>query len=145
MTSPERLNLVAPCGIDCGICELFTCRDDVRLFSALTARGIPEEKLPCDGCRSNAGNCPVIKEECETYKCVMEKGVKFCFDCPEFPCVKLHPSSKRADVLPHNMKVFNLCTIKRDGVEAFVEKSSGIKKRYYAGIMEIGKGPQLEN
>jgi hypothetical protein len=41
------------------------------------------------------------------------------------------------------MKIYNLCTIKRDGVEAFVEKSSEIKKRYYAGIMEIGKGPQL--
>ena len=145
MMSPERLNLVAPCGIDCGICELYTCRADARLFSVLTARGIPVEKIPCDGCRPIAGRCPIIKEDCETYKCVMEKKVEFCFECSEFPCVKLHPSSKRAEVLPHNMKVFNLCTIKRDGVEAFVEKSSGIKKRYYAGIMEIGKGPQIED
>ena len=37
MMSAERLNLVAPCGIDCGICELYTCRADARLFSALTA------------------------------------------------------------------------------------------------------------
>ena len=145
MMSPERLNLVAPCGIDCGICELYTCRADARLFSALTARGIPVEKIPCDGCRPIEGKCPIIKEDCETFKCVMEKKVEFCFECSEFPCVKLHPSSKRAEVLPHNMKVFNLCTIKRDGVEAFVEKSSGIKKRYYAGIMEIGKGPQIED
>jgi Protein of unknown function (DUF3795) len=143
MMSAERLSLVAPCGIDCGICELYTCRDDARLFSALMARGIPMDKIPCDGCRSIEGNCPVIKEECETYKCVAEKKVEFCVECSEFPCTKLQPSSKRADVLPHNMKVYNLCTIKRDGVEGFVEKSSKIKKRYYAGIMEIGKGPQL--
>ncbi len=143
MTSAERLSLVAPCGIDCGICELYTCRADARLFSALTLRGIPMDKIPCDGCRPINGKCPIIKEECETYKCVAEKKMEFCSECSEFPCVKLHPSSKRADVLPHNMKTYNLCTIKRDGVEAFVEKSSEIKKRYYTGIMEIGKGPQL--
>jgi Protein of unknown function (DUF3795) len=143
MMSPERLNLVAPCGIDCGICELYTCRNDARLFSALMLRGIPMDKIPCDGCRSIGGNCPVIKGECETSKCVTEKKVEYCFECSEFPCAKLQPSSKKANVLPHNMKVYNLCTIKRDGVEAFVEKSSEIKKRYYAGIMEIGKGPQL--
>ena len=143
MTS-DRLSLVAPCGIDCGICELYTCRENARLFSALTARGIPQEKIPCDGCRAIGGNCPVIPEECETYHCVQEKKVEFCYECSDFPCEKLHPSSKRADVLPHNMKVYNLCTIKRVGVEDFVAKSSEFKKRYYAGIMEIGKGPQIE-
>ena len=140
----ERLNLVAPCGIDCGICELYTCRNDARLFSALILRGIPADKIPCDGCRSIDGNCPVIEGQCETHNCVEAKKVEYCFECSDFPCVKLHPSSKRADVLPHNMKVFNLCMMKRDGVEAFVENSSEFKKRYYAGIMEIGKGPQLE-
>lgn len=145
MLSTERIDLVAPCGIDCGICELYTSRNDARLFSALTLRGIPAEKLPCDGCRAIGGNCPVIKEKCETNDCVAEKKVEYCFDCSDFPCVKLHPSSKRADVLPHNMKVFNLCTMKRDGVESFVGQSSEFKKRYYAGIMEIGKGPQIDN
>jgi len=140
----ERLNLVAPCGIDCGNCELYTCRNDARLFSALILRGIPADKIPCDGCRSIDGNCPVIEGQCETHNCVEAKKVEYCFECSDFPCVKLHPSSKRADVLPHNMKVFNLCMMKRDGVEAFVENSSEFKRRYYAGIMEIGKGPQLE-
>lgn len=142
--SKERMDLVAPCGMDCGICELYTCRTNVRLFSALTLRGIPEEKIPCEGCRSVEGNCPVIPEKCETFKCVQEKKVEFCYECSDFPCEKLQPSSKRADVLPHNMKVFNLCTIRRDGVERFTEKSSEIKQRYYAGIIEIGKGPQLQ-
>jgi len=46
-------------------------------------------------------------------------------------------------VLPHNTKVFNLCTIKRAGVENFVKISSEIKEKYYKGKMEIGKGPQI--
>ncbi len=143
MTSMERIKLVAPCGIDCGICELYACRDNHELFNRLVERGMPKDKLPCDGCRPMYGECPVIGGTCETYKCFSERNIESCSDCPEFPCLKLHPAANRAEVLPHNMKVFNLCTIKRIGLEAFIEKSSEIKKRYYAGRMAIGKGPQL--
>ena len=140
----ERINLAAPCGIDCGVCELNMCKDNPQLIDVLVSMGIPREKIPCDGCRSIQGNCPVIKGTCETYKCVTEKNVEFCFECDEFPCVKLQPSADRANILPHNMKVFNLCTMKRVGVENFILQSSEIKKRYYAGKMDIGKGPQLK-
>jgi hypothetical protein len=55
----------------------------------------------------------------------------------------LHPCADRAGILPHYCKVFNLCTIKNIGLEGFIGKSPEIKKRYYTGKMEIGKGPQL--
>jgi hypothetical protein len=140
----ERLKLVAPCGIDCGICELNICENDPRLMDALISKGIPKDKIPCAGCRAIKGDCPVIKSKCETYKCAAEKNVEFCFKCGEFPCVKLQPSADRANILPHNMKVFNLCSIKRDGLDDFVLKSSGIKQRYYTGKMAIGSGPQVK-
>ena len=140
----ERLTLAAPCGIDCGVCELNMCKDDPKLIDVLVSMGISREIIPCDGCRSIQGNCPVIQSTCETFKCVIEKNVEFCFECDEFPCVKLQPSADRANILPHNMKVFNLCTMKRVGVENFILQSSEIKKRYYAGKMDIGKGPQLK-
>jgi Protein of unknown function (DUF3795) len=143
MATKERLHLVAPCGIDCGTCELHICGYNHELFNKLAERGIPKENLPCDGCRSAEGNCPVIGEVCETYKCASGKKVNFCYECDDFPCEKLHPAANRADVLPHNMKVFNLCTIKRVGLDAFVEESAQIKRRYYSGKMAIGKGPQL--
>lgn len=144
MSTVERLKLVAPCGIDCGICELHVCRDDSRLFDSLIEKGIPSDKIPCEGCRSVKGNSPVIGATCETYLCVLEKKKEFCYQCDEFPCDKLHPAVDRADVLPHNMKVFNLCTIKKIGIDAFTETSRHIKKRYYTGKMEIGGGPQLK-
>jgi hypothetical protein len=118
------------------------CKDNPQLLDVLVSKGIPKEKIPCNGCRSIQGDCPVIKDKCETYKCVTQKNVEFCFECDEFPCVKLQPSADRANILPHNMKVFNLCTIKREGVENFVLKSTEIKQRYYAGKMEVGNGPQ---
>ena len=143
MSSNERLSLVAPCGIDCGNCSLNMCKDDPAMIDRLVARGIPREKIPCAGCRNIAGDCPVISGNCETYACVVAKAVEFCHECGEFPCAKLCPSSQRADVLPHNVKVFNLCTIARIGVEGFVKVSADIERRYFKGKMEIGKGPQL--
>jgi len=144
MITEERKELVALCGIDCGICELNMCKDNSELLAYLASKGIPKDKLPCAGCRDIKGHCPVIGVPCATYTCATEKGVDFCYDCGDFPCTKLQPSADRADVLPHNTKVFNLCTIKRIGVEDFVKLSSGIKERYYKGKMEIGKGPQID-
>lgn len=143
MFKDERIALVAPCGIDCGTCELNLCKNNEQLFGYLVSKGIPREKLPCLGCRQIKGSCPVIGGQCASYACVTEKDVEFCFLCDNFPCSKLHPSADRADVLPHNLKVFNLCTIQRDGVEGFIEVSTDIKKRYYKGKMAIGKGPQI--
>lgn len=142
MSSNARLNLVAPCGIDCGICEPHACAEDPKLLEALVARGIPREKLPCPGCREVQGMCPVLPDRCATYTCVTGKGLSFCHECAEFPCTMLQPSADRANVLPHNLKVFNLCTIRRAGVEAFVAASPDIKRRYYQGKMAVGRGPQ---
>jgi hypothetical protein len=143
MTSNDRLQLVAPCGIDCGLCSLNQCKDDPEVLERLVARGIPREKLPCAGCRNIQGNCPVIGPTCETYTCVRRHEVHSCSECADFPCSKLCPSSDRADVLPHNMKVFNLCTIRRIGVEEFVKVSGDLERLYFKGKMQIGKGPGL--
>jgi hypothetical protein len=140
----ERLRMVASCGIDCGNCSLSMCKDDPSMIDRLVARGIPRDKLPCKGCRNIGGDCPVISGKCETYACVRQKTVDFCYECADFPCSKLCPSSQRADVLPHNLKVFNLCTIQRMGVEGFAKVSGDLERLYFKGHMEIGKGPQLE-
>ncbi len=140
----ERKKLVAPCGIDCGICELYMSRDNQQLMDYLLVKGIPKEKLPCDGCRSINGNCPVIPCQCDTFKCAETNKVDFCFECDEFPCSKLAPAVDRADTLPHNIKLFNLCMIKKSGLEDFIKKSLEIKQTYYKGKMEVGKGPNLD-
>ncbi len=140
----ERTNLVAPCGIDCGICELYICRGNTELYEHLVKSGIPESKLPCNGCRAVDGHCPVNEGICKTFTCVALKDVDYCFECFDFPCSKLNPSADRASVLPHNLKVFNLCTIQRTGVLEFIEHSAQIRKKYYREKMEIGNGPSLE-
>lgn len=143
MITDERRAMVAPCGIDCGICELHLCKDNPQLLKMLIDKGYSEDKIPCGGCRAVEGHCPVEKELCDTYSCVTEQKLAFCSDCSDFPCVRLQPCADRANILPHNFKVFNLCTINNMGMDAFIGKSTEIKNRYYTGKMAIGKGPQL--
>lgn len=144
MKTTDDITMVAPCGINCGDCECHRAKDDTALMDYLVTRGISREKLPCPGCRSIRGNCPVIGGTCETYSCAAGRGADFCFQCQDFPCDKLNPSADRANVLPHNLKVFNLCCIQHQGLSKFQEKSAEIKQRYYRGKMAVGRGPQLE-
>jgi hypothetical protein len=143
VTTVDRSRLAAPCGIDCGNCALHLSGDDQALMVRLVSRGIAAEKLPCAGCRDVQGNCPVLGETCATYQCADQAGVTFCFECGEFPCAKLNPAADRAATLPHNLKVFNLCAIRRLGVDAFVAQSAEIERTYFDGKMAIGSGPQL--
>lgn len=139
----ERLSMVAPCGIDCGICELHLVSETDELYQSLLQRGIPKEKLPCPGCRAVEGNCPVKPTVCNTWTCVKENELEFCSACTDFPCNRLQPAADQANILPHNLKVFNLCLINQIGIKAFTERSAEIKLKYYLGKMEIGNGPQL--
>jgi len=144
MRNEERFNLVAPCGIDCATCELYMCQENKKLYDYLISKGFSSDKIPCPGCREVAGHCPVLGAECATYLCARNKGVDFCYECNEFPCSKLNPAVDRAEILPHNMKVFNLATIQNLGLEEFVKISLDIKHKYYKGKMKIGEGPMLD-
>jgi len=139
----ERERLVAPCGIDCGNCQLHMAAGKPELIESLVARGIPREKVPCAGCRNIEGKCPVIQGDCATYTCVLKHAVEFCFECGEYPCGKLLPAADRAAVLPHNLKLYNLGVIRRDGVERFIAASGEIERTYFRGKMAVGKGPRL--
>lgn len=144
MEKNEALASVGPCGIHCGGCELYKAKDDHALLEALVAKGLRRETLPCAGCRPVQGKCPVIGGTCRTYECVQKRGFDFCYKCPEFPCDKLNPAADRADVLPHNLKVFNLCFIQKHGLDEFLKKAPEIKLKYYRGKMAIGQGPQVK-
>lgn len=141
-TNADNL-LAAPCGICCAECIVYKSKDDQKVQEALIARGMRRESVPCPGCRAIRGKCPVISGTCETYECTGRQGLDFCFQCPDFPCTKLNPAADRADVLPHNLKIFNLCYIKEKGLGRWLEDAAEIQTRYYKGKMVVGKGPLI--
>jgi len=135
---------IAPCGLECFNCSVFeeNITDEYKKRVA-EYRKISLEEVSCKGCRAENGKCRYAEFDCATWACVQTKGVTYCFECDEFPCGLLAPSAKGAN-FPHNMKVYNLCRMKLIGIEAWVEESAYIRKRYYEGEFVVGQGPVLE-
>jgi hypothetical protein len=138
--------LEAPCGIHCGFCplNLALTREDVR--SELAGRlNMPPEEVGCAGCRSIEGRCPVIGEPCATWLCAREKGVEFCSDCAEFPCLRLMPCADRAGRLPHNIKIYSLALRKAKGPEEWAKAIKDVYDLYFHSRMIIGRGPSARD
>jgi hypothetical protein len=104
--------------------------------------GGPKEEIPCRGCRRQDGrHFHLPKEGCATLDCVKAKGVVWCCDCADFPCAFLAPTADQANRYPHNMKVYNLCRIKKIGIERWIQEEAGsIRKKYFKGKFVVGKG-----
>lgn len=141
METKNDITLVAPCGGYCGDCPAYKVKDDPALGERLKV--VNWNGKPCPGCRPAKGKVQFVEGTCETYACSVKHGVNFCFECAEFPCAKFNPAADRANILPHNIKLFALCYIKRHGVDKWKEKTAEVKQRYYSGKMVIGKGPQI--
>ena len=75
---------------------------------------------------------------CDVYKCTNQKGIRFCYECPDFPCDYLHPYADQASVRPHNTEVFNLCLIKKMGLEQWAkDKAMSVKRNNFNGKLRI--------
>jgi len=134
--------LIAPCGLSCAHCPAYLVKENLELkeqIFAMLSKSNPAmaenltklgiDNVHCEGCRrknSRRKNNPDIAnasdlsdsvadiELCATYACSIERGVDFCYECSDFPCVKLQPCVDSAE-LPQNLKVFNLCSLQREG------------------------------
>ena len=134
----------APCGLDCFNCPAHRVNltEEKRKEIADSLKIAPDE-VGCKGCRGESGRCYFMEEDCATWVCTQKKGVAYCYECDEFPCGLLAPTSQGAG-FPHNMKVYNLCRMKLLGIDAWIEESGHIRDRYYNGKFVVGQGPVLE-
>ncbi|MDZ4120875.1 MAG: DUF3795 domain-containing protein [Candidatus Cloacimonadaceae bacterium] len=145
MLKNKDFEMISPCGIYCADCSVFKVKDNPELMPLLLANGLKAEQLPCPGCRAVDGNCPHLPERCDHYACAEKHEVDMCFQCDVFPCNKLHPATDRANVLPHNMKMYSQCFIQRFGAKEWIKQLPTIRKRYFTGKITYGRGPLLED
>lgn len=138
----DYYQMTAPCGLDCFNCHFYLARKDKAAMSTVKKLSeefnIPVAIMLCKGCRSHNGQIPLQKNvfgdahRCAAYECSQGKGFEYCGDCDEFPCDNLHPYADKASDLPHNIKVFNLCLIKKMGLEEWAKtKASEVRKIYF--------------
>lgn len=107
----EELSLVAPCGMNCGVCKRYLA----------TARGLaPKKGLPrCIGCRPGNKKCGFIKGSCELLR---ENRIKFCFECKDFPCEKLERLNHRYTSKYNASLIDNLLEIKKIGLDIWLKR-----------------------
>ncbi len=128
--------MTAPCGLDCFNCIGYLANEDPDMLPLIAkALHIPleqAEKAVCKGCRNQKGKIPFIPMACRVYPCAATKQVRFCCDCDDFPCDYLHPYADQARNVPHNTKVFNLCLIRKMGVDLWArDKAKSVREKYF--------------
>lgn len=133
--------MTAPCGLDCFNCHVYLANENVNLRAVIAERfGIPEKEAVCQGCRNEGGAIAFLgmSEPCNVYRCIEKKGLDLCCDCADFPCDHLHPYADEASLRPHNTKVFNLCLIKKMGLESWAQdKAKKVRDTYFKGKFKL--------
>jgi len=112
MESLAEQILIAPCGMNCGICMAFL-----------------REKNRCSGCRGDDSKKPVTRKNCKIKNCKIFQNNKaaFCYECQDFPCEKLAHLDKRYRTRYSMGMIENLTNVKNSGLGKFLEDQ---KKRW---------------
>ena len=101
--------LIAPCGINCGVCIAYL-----------------REKKPCLGCRIKSENKPKYCITCIIANCgyFSETDSDFCIDCEKFPCQRMKSLDLRYRKKYKTSLIENQKLIKSNGIQLFLEKET---------------------
>lgn len=107
MNMPEEIEvcMFAPCGMNCKVC-----------YKHLA------DKKSCAGCLRVDSEKPAHCRICKIKGCANDKGLKYCFECPDYPCKQIKNLEQsyikryRSSLIEHNnfVKVY--------GVEKFMQQ-----------------------
>ncbi|OPY76996.1 MAG: hypothetical protein A4E64_01296 [Syntrophorhabdus sp. PtaU1.Bin058] len=133
--------MTSPCGLDCFNCPAFLANKDIDIRKSISQRlNLPLEEARCEGCRNTKGTIAFLGDNlpCAVFQCTSEKGIAYCYECADFPCDHLHPYADQANTRPHNTKLFNLCLIKKMGIEQWAkDKAHNVKRTYFNGKLRV--------
>jgi hypothetical protein len=106
--------MIAPCGMNCAICAGF-----LALKHDLKKKGF--QKSNCAGCLPRGKNCAFMKKQCSR---LGNGQVRFCYECPDFPCRRLKTLEMRYRDRYHMSMIENLNFIKNQGISSFLGKET---------------------
>ena len=105
--------LIAPCGMNCGVCASY-----LAMKNDLKKKGFG--KTSCAGCLPRDKGC-FYRKQCRK---IDKRNVRFCYECPDFPCRILKNLDKRYRTFYHMSMIENLEFIKTNGIDRFLEKET---------------------
>ncbi len=86
-----KKELLAPCGLYCGVCAIYIAHRDnnlkfkQKLFPIYKTFAKTVDDIKCTGCLSEGDVFPVCRS-CPIKKCSQQKGIEGCYQCDEWPC-----------------------------------------------------------
>ncbi len=129
-TSRDRVELLAPCGMDCAVCSGYLA----------FAHGIPRKRgaiTHCAGCRARNKQCAWLKGNCAKLR---NNRIRFCFECVDFPCARLAHLDARYRRDYGMSLIENLELIRDAGVQALIDRQ---QKRF--GCARCGQLRSVHN
>ena len=117
------MKLIAPCGMNCGICL-----------------GYLREEKKCPGCRNqDKGNSDYCRK-CIIKNCTKRKN-NYCYSCNNFPCYRMKQLDKRYRAKYNMSMIENLENIKKLGIRKFVKnEEKRWKCKKCSGVICVHRG-----
>lgn len=107
-------NLIAPCGMNCALCISYQTEK-----TDLNQKGF--RKKTCPGCIPRGKHCVFLKSHCT----LIGNGlIRFCYECDEFPCVRIKSLDTRYRTKYHMSMIENQIYIRDNGIKSFLEKEA---------------------
>ena len=114
--------IAAVCGLFCSACTFYIgTHEDPQRLEILAARfGVSEEKLRCDGCRSDRRL--FYCSDCHMFACAAGRDLEYCGECPDCPCPELEAFVAER---PHRADIYrDLTRIAEIGGEAWITEAT---------------------
>ena len=103
--------LIAPCGMNCALCSAYLA----YTHQIPRKRG---EIYHCEGCRPRDKRCAYLKRHCAP---LSNGSVRFCYECKDFPCVRLKHLDARYRKEYGMSFIENLEVIRDKGLNQFLK------------------------
>jgi len=117
MESLNKILLIAPCGMNCGICRAYL-RENKKYKI-----GLKRVLVGCPGCRGTDTGKPSYCVGCKIKNCgtYRKGGAKYCFECGDFPCDRIKHLDKRYRIKYDMSMIGNLEYIRDYGIRKFLK------------------------
>jgi len=107
-------DLIAPCEMNCGLCVSYLGgKNDINRQRF--------HRKYCEGCLPRGKGCLYMAGSCAL---VGTGAVRFCFECPDFPCRRLKDLDRRYRARYRMSMIENLREIQENGMDAFLRKEA---------------------
>jgi hypothetical protein len=107
-------DLIAPCGMNCALCVAYQ-------FKAKDLNKLGYHKTYCPGCIPRGRHCTFTGGLCEQ---LANGTVRFCYECEQFPCLRLKRLDKRYRTKYDMSMIANNKMIKAQGIDAFLARQA---------------------